>query len=245
MLAAVALSVAFTGFSAADAQAQAWPELRASAQAADVLAAFKRGPYGQMAKGRVARETLVPGIYAIADPSGKYAPIFTDARIARMKNGSGAWLSVDSGKPLPAAQVQALRREMAAKLDVGRAVTLAYGSGGPEAILVSAYDCPYCRQLEKALDAGKADATVHVFPMSLQYNRPAPMAVARNIWCSTEPGAAWKAAVLEGKAPAPAAADCDKDARDTSMLMALFDIKAVPARIHADGRVSPFLIEDL
>lgn len=221
-----------------EANAQGWPALQTDAAGAKVLASFKRGPYGSMAKGRMARETLVPGIYALVDPTGKYGPIFTDAKITRMKNGTSAWIDVPSGSQLSSDQVKALRSDMARRLDVGRAIPFTYGSGSEKAILVSAYDCPYCRRLEEKLDSGSFNATVYLFPMALQHNRPGPMAVARDIWCSSQPTSAWKAAILQGQNPAPAPTTCSKDARDTSMLMALFDIKGVPARIGADGRIS-------
>ena len=238
-LAAAALSIV-AAFGAPDARAQGWPALQTSPEAAQALAVFKRGPYGQMAKGRVAHATLVKGIYAIADPTGRYGPIFTDARATRMKNGGSAWLDVASGKPLADAQVRSLRRDMAAGLDLSRAIAFRYGSGTERAVLVSAYDCPYCRQLEQTLDGGSFDATVHLFPMSLQHNRPGSMAIARDIWCSADPATAWKAALLRGEAPVRAAPGCDKDARDAGMLLALFDIKAVPARIGPDGTVTQF-----
>ncbi|SAI56504.1 thiol:disulfide interchange protein (periplasmic) [Bordetella ansorpii] len=244
-LAAVAVSIAgFVGY-VAEVRAQSWPKVQARAEAVKVLAAFKRGPYGDMARDRVARQTPVSGIYALMDPAGKYGPIFTDEKISRMKNGNGAWLDVASGKPLGTRQVQAMRRDMAARIDTAGAITVRYGNGGKDAILVSAYDCPYCEKLEMALDKSKVNADVHVFPMSLQHNQAGPMGLARDIWCSADPAKAWKTSVLQGIAPEPAPAGCNKDARDTSMLMLLFDLKAVPARIHADGRVSQFRIQDL
>lgn len=228
------------------AHAQSWPALRASADESKVLAAFKNGPYGPMAKGRVARQTVVPGIYAIVDPNNsKYAPLFTDAKITKMKNGNSGWLDVASGNPLPASQVQALRRDMASRIDTGRAIPFQYGQGGKGAILVTAYDCPYCRKLEQELDASSVNAKVYVFPASLQHTQPGPMALARDIWCSEDAASAWKAAILRKEAPAKAASSCMKDARDTSWLMTLFDIKGVPARILPDGRVGMFKVGEL
>ncbi|VFR21941.1 Thiol:disulfide interchange protein DsbC [plant metagenome] len=239
------LVILSAGLWAPAVHAQAWPALRASSDESQVLAAFKKGPYGNMAKGRVARQTVVPGIYAIVDPAGKYAPLFTDAKITKMKNGGSGWLDVASGNPLPAAQVQALRRDMASRIDTGRAIPYQYGQGGKGAILVTAYDCPYCRKLEQELDASAVNAKVYVFPTSLQHNQPGPMALARDIWCSADAASAWKAAILRKEAPAKAASSCTKDARDTSWLMTLFDIKGVPARILPDGRVGMFKVGEL
>lgn len=238
---AVSITLSVVGLGLAgfgEAYAQDWPTLQIDAAGAKVLASFKRGPYGSMAKGRVARETLVLGIYALVDPTGKYGAIFTDAKITLMKNGTSAWIDVSSGSQLSSDQVKALRSDMVRRLDVGRTIPFTYGSGTDKAILVSAYDCPYCRQLEKKLDSGIFNVTVYLFPMALQHNRPGPMAVARDIWCSSQPSSAWKAAILQRQNPVPAPTTCSKDARDTSMLMALFDIKGVPARIGADGRIS-------
>lgn len=227
-----------SGVEADQAAAQGWPRLQTDAAGARVLAAFERGPYGKMARGRVVRETPVAGVYALVDPTGKYSPIFTDAKITRIKNGGDAWIDVASGRPLPAAQARALRSDMAKRIAVDRGIAFQYGSGKEHAVLVSAYDCPYCRQLEQKLDKGSFNGVLYLFPMALQHNRPAAMALARDVWCSPDPGPAWKAAILDRKQPARAPASCTKDARDTTMLMALFDIKGVPARINPDGRVS-------
>lgn len=230
---------------AVSAQNVSWPTVAVSPQAKQVLDAFRDGPYGPMAKGRVARETLVSGVYALIDPAGRYAPIYTDVGITRMKNGSSGWLDVASGKPLSDVSVQALRREMAGRIDLKQSIPFTYGQGGKDAILITAYDCPYCRKLEQELDTASVNATVHVFPMSLQHDNPRTMAKARDIWCSPQPARAWKAAILQGDAPAAAKASCSKDARHTSMLMHLFDLKGVPARIQPDGKVTSFRAADL
>lgn len=225
--------------------AQSWPKIQPSADATKVLDTFKVGPYKKMAAGRVARETLVKGIYVLIDPNGKYAPIFLDAKNTRLKNGSSPWVDIKTGNNLTNAQTLALRQEMASNLNTDAAIRFKYGSGQTPSILVSAYDCPYCRQLEQELDAGKANATVYVFPMALQTNRPGPMGIARNIWCNATPDIAWKGMILSKNAPTQAPASCKNDARQTAELMTLFDIKAVPARIHSNGRVGPFKASDL
>lgn len=231
------LLAATAGFSA-QAHAQSWPPMKTDAASAKVLSAFERSPYGKMAKGRVARETLVSGIYALVDPSGKYGPIFIDAKVTRLKNGNSQWIDVASGKQLSTAQARAMRGDMAKRVKVDRAIPFQYGNAKDRVILVSAYDCPYCRQLEQKFDSGSVNATVYLFPLSLQHTRPAPMAVARDIWCSPQAGDAWKATILNQQKPSPSPSGCDKDARDTSMLMTLFDIKGVPVRINPDGRIS-------
>lgn len=234
------LSATLMGLDATPAHAQNWPNIQSSGAATKVLADFKRGPYGKIAAGRVARETLVTDIYALIDPSGKYGPVFVDAKNKYLKNGASPWLEIASGKSLSAAQIRALKQKMAQSLNTNRAIRFTYGAGKTNAIMVSAYDCPYCRKLEQELDAGGVNATVYVFPMALQTTRPGPMGIARNIWCSAQSDAAWKAMTISKQAPGQAAPTCDKDARQTAELMTLFDIKAVPARIYSDGRVAQF-----
>lgn len=245
------MSIVFSGLllatalmNTAPAQAQSWPKIQSSPDATKVLDTFKRGPYQHIASGRIARETLVSGMYALLDPSGKYAPLFVDADNTRLKNGSSPWIDIASGNNLNTAQTLALKQEMAQKLKTNSAIPFQYGSGNTKAIMVSAYDCPYCQQLEKALDAANIDATIYVFPMSLQTNRAGPMDIARNIWCNNQNEAAWKAMTLSKQAPEQALASCDKDARHTTELMSLFDIKAVPARIHPNGRITSFKASD-
>lgn len=244
-IAGLLLSLGLLGFNSAIADTQNWPTIQSSGAAKKVLDTFKKGPYRKLAADRIARETLVTGTYALIDPSGKYGPIFVDAKNTRLKNGTSPWLNIATGKSLSATQTHAIKQEMAQNLKTDRAIRFTYGSGKGNAIMVSAYDCPYCQRLEKALDASGANATVYVFPMALQTTRSAAMGVARNIWCSAASDTAWKKMLLSRQAPSPAASGCEKDARQTAELMSLFEIKAVPARIHPDGRVTSFKADNL
>lgn len=244
-LAALMLFAAPTGFGSTHAQSEGWPAIQSTDQEKKVLADFRSGPYGPMASGRVARQTVVAGTYALVDPKGKYSAIYTDDKITRMKNGGSPWLDIATGKPLPSTQVRSIRQHMIKRIDTSDAITFTYGTGGNDAVLISAYDCPYCKKMEQALDAGNVNLTLHVFPMALQHNQPAPMNKARDIWCSPDPAKAWKAAVLSGQSPTPASPSCKHDPRQSVELMHLFDIKGVPTRIFADGRIFQGSLEDL
>ena len=245
VLAALMLFAAPTGFSLATAQSKGWPPIQSTEQEKKVLADFRDGPYGPMASGRVARQTLVAGTYALMDPQGKYSAIYTDYKITRMKNGGSPWMDIASGKPLSATQVRSIRQDMIKRIDKSDAIKFTYGTGGNDAVLISAYDCPYCKKMEQALDAGNVNSTLYVLPMALQHNRPAPMAKARDIWCSPDAAKAWKAMILKNQTPAPAPASCKQDPRKSVELMHLFDIKGVPTRIFADGRILQGGFKDL
>jgi hypothetical protein len=92
-----------------------------------------------------------------------------------------------------------------AKLPLDQAVRLRVGKGTRQFVTFEDPNCPYCRKLHRDLAAMK-DVTVHAFLYPIL--SPDSFEKAKNIWCSKDRAAAWNAAMIDGKAPAAAGADC-------------------------------------
>ncbi len=147
-------------------------------------------------------------------------------------------MDVASGQPLPAARQLEIRKYMVEHINLSEAIAFQYGTGAKREIIVSAYDCPVCRNLERTLDQKQPDMTVYVFPSTLDTSNAQRLEEAYAIRCSADPKQAWKAAILKGVKPDPSHADCTKDPRDVETFMYLFGIKSVPTRIEDDGSTS-------
>ncbi len=206
--------------------------------AAEVMQAFQHSPYSPMAQGRVAHTTLLQGMYALVDPTGRTHPIYIDEHVKIMKNGSQPWYDVASGQPLPAGRQLEIRKHMVEHIALSEAIAFQYGTGAKREIVVSAYDCPFCRNVERTLDQKQPDMTVYVFPSTLDHTNAQRMEEAYAIRCSDDPKQAWKAAVLKGVKPASSHADCTKDPSDIETFEYLFGIRSYPSRIEDDGSVS-------
>lgn len=134
-------------------------------------------------------------------------------------------------------------------LPLDKAITLVKGKGERHIAVFSDPECPYCKRLEKEL-AGMDNLTVHLFLMPLAQLHPGAPALARDIWCSADPAASWRAYMLDGRKPEAAPAkEGDKPCQDPiQAIAALADemgISGTPAIILPTGRrVDGFLPAD-
>lgn len=197
------------------------------------------------------KPSLVDGVYSVFF-EGKSSPgIFVTENLELIGNstiGYSTLISSKSGVDLDKNQSQALFDEMLRNLPFDRLPVFKYGSGGKRVVLISAYDCPSCRQLEKELSkkAASLDATVYVIPTSLMYaDDPSVRVKVKQILCSPDKSAAWSAAVLSGR---PQDTDnCDTNPDDYAYLSRLFPVQfpvTVPTAITQDGAIHAFAVRD-
>jgi len=123
-----------------------------------------------------------------------------------------------------------------AKLPLDQAVRLRVGKGTRQFVTFEDPNCPYCRKLHTDLQAMK-DITVYVFLYPIL--SPDSFEKARGIWCSKDRAAAWNAAMIEGKAPAAAAADCKHPLQQNLQLGQRLGVNGTPTLIFPDGSRMP------
>jgi thiol:disulfide interchange protein DsbC len=109
------------------------------------------------------------------------------------------------------------------------------GEGGQVVYVFSDPGCGHCKKLEQTL-AGLPTLRVRTILLPLQ---PGSTDLARNIWCAPERQHAWSAWMLKGTRPDPVPESCQADVLARNLALATrFGIRATPALVSPDGRVS-------
>jgi thiol:disulfide interchange protein DsbC len=123
-----------------------------------------------------------------------------------------------------------------AKLPLDQAVRLRVGKGSRQFVTFEDPNCPYCRKLHRDLAAMK-DVTVYVFLYPIL--SPESFEKAKNIWCAKDRAAAWNAAMIDGKAPPAAGADCKHPLQQNLQLGQRLGVSGTPTLIFQDGSRMP------
>lgn len=222
--------------------------LGASAHAGvdDVAKRIKASAVSNVLGNWTIRETLVRGWYSLHHPSGQYEPYIIDEKATMLRTNEG-WQPLGSNglsKPLDAAGEQRLRAAFVPAMRVENAIAYRFGNGTKKVALITAHDCPVCKMLEREITsaANTLDATVYVFPMSLNYRNAASMETATRLWCRPDAAATWRSVMSGGVSPkmVPAAeplkGGCGfRNASATRTLARMTGAVGTPALLFEDG----------
>jgi thiol:disulfide interchange protein DsbC len=237
----IALALTVLAHAALSGFGETSPVVSTTPEAQAAFDKFSRGPYRPMATGRVPRTTLVKGIYALAVPGGRISPVFVDADATIIKNGGQQRFDGRSRTPLPADRVAAINSKMAAQIELSSAIVEKFGNGSRKVVMVSAYDCPICRGLERQLRTGHSDATVYILPITLDPNDPSLVARLESLLCASDPSALWQAVMVQNaRLPTTPPAGCARKFEAVNDMELLFSQGngrpfVVPALIRPDG----------
>jgi len=117
-------------------------------------------------------------------------------------------------------------------LPFDRAVKTVRGKGSRVLVTFEDPNCPYCKKLWTNLK-GLDDVTIYTFLYPIL--SPDSQEKSKAIWCSKNRALAWDEFMLQGKSPAPAAADCKNPIEQNLTLGREFGINGTPTIIFADG----------
>lgn len=197
---------------------------------------------GQLASWRV-DDSLISGIYMLSHPSGSFEPYAINEAGSFLLSNQG-WQRVSPanlGLPLSGVALQQLQAQLFGAVKTSEAITFTYGSGAKKVILISAFDCPSCRQLDAKLEAlaDKLNATIYLFPLALDFTNQRAMAVATTIWCDADPAGQWIKAMKGKPVGGGQTTICSpmRRAEQSRRLARVFSTYGVPAMIFPDGRV--------
>jgi thiol:disulfide interchange protein DsbC len=173
----------------------------------------------------VVQPAPIPGLYEViageqvvyTDPAGDYLVV-------------GRMMDTRSHKDLSEEHLAALRAIDFHSLPLDKAITVVRGTGKRKLAIFADPDCPYCRELERAL-GDVPDVTAYVFLFPLDEVHPHASEHARAIWCSENRSAAWKAWLLEQRSMP--SHDCSRDP--------LADIRALAQSLHIRSTPTVFL----
>ena len=112
---------------------------------------------------------------------------------------------------------------------------LEQGEGSQIVYVFSDPGCGHCRRLEQTL-ASMPTLRVRTILLPLQ---PGSSDLARDIWCAPDRKRAWSAWMLKGARPDLAPEACQPNVLERNLVLAKrFGIRATPALVSPDGRVS-------
>ncbi len=174
------------------------------------------------------RPTPLPGIFEVS-MGRNLAYVGSDGRYFLF----GHLFDMRAQRDLTADRLEAARRIDFASLPLADAITTVHGNGSRALAVFSDPDCPYCRKLEQEL-AKLDNVTVHAFLYPLAELHPQARARAVAVWCAPDRAAAWKALMLDGKAPT--AAECVHPIDRNIELARKLGVEGTPTLFDVRGR---------
>jgi len=165
-----------------------------------------------------------------------------------IKNGEVLFFSEDltvmiNGDVIDLANKQSLTARLKAdnqpKIDISSLPlkdAIRLGAGARKIYVFSDPDCPYCKQLEGALNQ-LHNTEVFIFPMPLVSLHPKSRQVSESIWCQANQEKAWRAYMDTGVTPNTTT--CDNPISRNLVLAEKLHIFGTPAIIFEDGTIFP------
>jgi hypothetical protein len=129
--------------------------------------------------------TLLPGYVAM-----RYGSDPTDLDFMKKDGSIRSFRYFSSngrpGEALGEGDLERERAEQFRKMSKEQLVTVTYGDGSKKLLIISAFDCPYCKKLEGALSrhASKLNATIYYVPVLLSHAETAEDENLSAIWCA-------------------------------------------------------------
>ena len=124
-----------------------------------------------------------------------------------------------------------------AKLPLADALVIKQGTGRRRVAVFVDPRCSYCRNFEREL-AEARDVTIYTFLYPVL--GPESSSLARDIWCTRDKAAVWRAWMLEGKQPLKAIGKCDDGGLARNVAFgARHRVRGTPGVVFEDGMRIP------
>ncbi|MCK6421664.1 MAG: DsbC family protein [Aquabacterium sp.] len=176
--------------------------------------------------------TPIPGLFEVRMGSDL---IYTDATGDHVIQG--AIIETRTRTDLTQARVDKLTAVDFSTLPLKDAILIKQGSGTRKMVVFGDPNCGYCKRIERDLQTLK-DVSIYTFLYPIL--GPDSTVKSRDIWCAKDAGKAWRAWMVDGVAPAKAAADCDTAAIERNLKLGQkHRVTGTPAVVFEDGTRSP------
>jgi thiol:disulfide interchange protein DsbC len=177
-------------------------------------------------------KTPIPGLYEVRIGTDI---LYSDEQGHHVIQGS--IIDTRTRTDLTQARVDKLTAIDFASLPLKDAIPIKQGSGARKLVIFADPNCGYCKRIERDLLAVK-DVTIYTFLYPIL--GPDSNVKSRDIWCAKEPSKAWRSWMLDGVAPAKAAAECDTAALERNLKLGQkHKVQGTPAVVFEDGSRSP------
>jgi thiol:disulfide interchange protein DsbC len=177
-------------------------------------------------------ESPIPGIFELRFGTDI---LYADGRGTYLLEGN--LIDTATRANLTAQRVEKLTAIDFAALNKSDAIVWKTGTGARQVAVFADPNCGYCKRFERELTDAK-DVTVYTYLIPIL--GPDSNTKTRNLWCAKDRTAAWRAWMLDGKAPATAAAECDTKAIERNLELARkHRVNGTPALVFEDGKRVP------
>lgn len=176
--------------------------------------------------------SILPGLYEVVTPS---EIVYSDATGEHLILGQ--IMDAKTRANLTEQRWNELNKVDFDALPLTQAIKIVKGQGRRKLAIFEDPFCPYCQELERGLH-GLDDVTIYIFLYPLEGLHPGATEAARDIWCASDPAAAWSDWMLNRKAPSEQA--CKET--PIEQLVALGDklrINSTPTMFFPDGSRIP------
>lgn len=179
------------------------------------------------------KKTPYGGLYEVVLKSGEL--IYTDANVSFLVDGS--LIDTKTRKNVTQARMLQLSKIDFATLPLDQAIKQVKGNGKRVIATFEDPNCGYCKRLARDVQNLK-DATVYTFLYPILNADSTEK--SKGIWCAKDRAAAWNDWMVNGKAPAAPAANCDTSVIDKNVLLGQkLRISGTPNIFTADGNRLP------
>lgn len=175
-------------------------------------------------------KTPVPGIFEVA--FGQQI-IYTDRGVHYLFVGN--LIDAKTRRNLTESRLRQILRVDFSKLPLADAIKVVHGDGKRVLAVFSDPDCPFCKQLEHALQK-VPNTTVYTFLYPIDALHPGASAKARAIWCAPDRAKAWEDHMLKGTLPNEPGS-CANPVDRNQELGKKLGVNATPTMILQDGRM--------
>ena len=150
---------------------------------------------------------------------------------------AGDLVDTKTRSKLSEAHLAELNKVDFASLPLDRAVKVVKGNGSRRMAVFSDPNCPYCKQLESTL---KSIDNVTVYTFLYPVLSSDSVTKSKAIWCSADRAKSWEAWMVDHRAPASPASNCDTSVLDKNLALGHgLNVTGTPTIILTDGRRLP------
>jgi len=170
-------------------------------------------------------ETPFPGLYEVQIGTDV---VYTDASVSYVLQGT----LIDAKRriDLTEARLKVLSQVDFSSLPLDIAIKQVKGDGSRKMVVFEDPNCGYCKRLHQTL---KDIDNITVYTILFPILTPDSSTKARDIWCASDPAAAWQAWMLDGRKPQ--AAKCDAPLQQALELGRSLRVQGTPALFFPDG----------
>jgi thiol:disulfide interchange protein DsbC len=198
------------------------------------LAAVKKAFHQRFSDREVldVRATPLKGIFEV-DVQGNQV-VYVDQKVNYIMVGD--LIDVKTGVSLTEQRQAQLSNVPWNLLPLNQAIKEVRGSGARKLAVFTDPDCPFCKRLERESLEGVDNVTIYTFLFPLTELHPDALHKSKQIWCSADRAATWKAFMHDGK-ELTGPDTCTTPIESNLALGQKFGINGTPALIFANGRM--------